>query len=174
MSKRRVEREAVAQPQDKSIRYIVLTKGQLATVDAKNYEWLNQWNWHALKRNCGNGYYAVRKSGPAKNRETVYMHRLILGLKGKLQGDHKNRNTLDNRLENLRPATASQNRCNVRKANMSGYKGVRWRAGKWVAEITVKGIYTYLGRFPEKEDAARAYNKAALRHEGEFAVLNGV
>jgi hypothetical protein len=164
------QRAEIAQPQDQSIRYIALTKGQIAIVDAADYAWLSERPWYALDRNCGVGFYAVTRI----KTKTIYMHRYILGLTGKIQADHANRNTLDNRRSNLRPATASQNRCNVRKFNPSGYKGVRWHVGKWVASITVKGIPVHLGRFTDKHDAARAYNEAAQKHEGEFAYLNEV
>jgi hypothetical protein len=86
--------------------------------------------------------------------------------------DHKNRNTLDNRRENLREATFAQNAQNRsnRRDNTSGRKGVfPYKVpGKWRAQIKVRGKYKFLGVFPTKDEAAEAYAAAAKRHYGEF------
>lgn len=107
------------------------------------------------------------------------MHRVILermGFKDFAQSDHINQDKLDNRRYNLRPATFSQNGCNqgVQKNNTSGYKGVFWNQGKWMTQIKVDGKVIYLGYYDDPKEAARAYNKAALKYHGEFAVLNEV
>ena len=90
--------------------------------------------------------------------------------------DHANRDTLDNRLENLRLATASGQRLNasMRSDNRSGYRGVNWHRGsnKWVAQVVDDGRRRALGYFTAVEDAARAYDAFAIEHYGEFAVLN--
>lgn len=94
--------------------------------------------------------------------------------------DHKDGNPLNNRIENLREATKSQNQVNKKaKANRETiYKGVSLekRSGKWKASI---GYTTYgkkkvknLGRFMSDIDAAKAYDKAALEIYGEYALLN--
>lgn len=90
--------------------------------------------------------------------------------------DHRNRNKLDNRIRNLRPATRSLNNANqsMKRNNTSGYKGVSAKDGKWMAQITVNGDWFYLGRHATPEIAALAYNKAAFEHHGEFAYLNEV
>ena len=87
--------------------------------------------------------------------------------------DHINGIGSDNRPENLREATASQNNCNrmVQKNSKSGVKGVflakRAPHGRpWEASITVK---KFIGYFATKEEAAAAYRKAALELHGEFA-----
>ena len=94
--------------------------------------------------------------------------------KGKV--DHKNRARPDNRWENLREATGSQNNANneQRTKSSSGYRGVRWhRASEtWQARITVDGKEHSLRYHQTKEDAARAYNAAAIHYFGEFAKLN--
>ncbi len=88
------------------------------------------------------------------------------------QIDHKNRNSLDDRFENLRLATTSQNAGNtgVRLASVSGYKGVEYRASKgtWSARIMVGGVRMYLGSFDNPEAARTAYEAASREHRGEF------
>jgi hypothetical protein len=92
--------------------------------------------------------------------------------------DHRNRDKVDNRIENLRPATSSQNKGNIGllRTNRSGYRGVSLnsRSGKWHAQIKINGKQTYLGRFDTPEQAALRYNEAARQHFGEFAHLNQV
>jgi hypothetical protein len=87
--------------------------------------------------------------------------------------DHINGIKTDNRLQNLRLATKSQNALNSKrhKDNTSGYKGVSWnkRLAKWGARITINGKYKHIGLFKNVEDAASAYAAAAYMHHGEFA-----
>ena len=102
------------------------------------------------------------------------MHHVILPLKDGLQVDHINGNRLDNRKENLRLVTKSQNMMNrgVQKNSTSGYKGVNEHQGKWRAYILENGKQKHLGVFEDKKEAARAYNKMAKLLHGEYAVLN--
>lgn len=84
--------------------------------------------------------------------------------------DHENRNRSDNRIENLRPCTHSQNLGNSRP-RVHKYKGVTFdkQTQKWRAQLNGA-----LGRFNTIEEAALAYNAAAREHFGEFALLNEV
>lgn len=90
--------------------------------------------------------------------------------------DHINGDTLDNRRSNLRLCTVSGNNHNRMKSknNTSGYKGVSWlkQNQKWRAYIKVNSKDKHLGCYLDKEDAARAYDKAAKEYFGEFARLN--
>jgi hypothetical protein len=93
------------------------------------------------------------------------------------QYDHKNRNYLDHQKDNLRLCNQSQNIANRSKClqkTSSKYKGVtlRKRDGLYVASIKVKQKSIHLLSTNNEEEAARAYNKAAKLHFGEFAVLN--
>lgn len=90
--------------------------------------------------------------------------------------DHINNIRDDNRIINLREATRSENGGN-RKAQEGGtsqYKGVYWnkQSCKWTASIRVNRKPIYLGRYHKEEEAALAYNKAALEYFGEFAKIN--
>lgn len=92
--------------------------------------------------------------------------------------DHIDRDKTNNRIANLRPCTSSQNKGNIAllRNNVSGYRGVSLnkRSGKYHAQIKINGKQTYIGRFVLPEDAARAYNTAAMEHFGEFAYLNEI
>ncbi len=59
----------------------------------------------------------------------------------------------------------------INKNNVAGIKGVSFnkRAGKWTAQIQVRGHKMGLGYFHTKQGAAVAYKSAALEHFGEFA-----
>lgn len=89
------------------------------------------------------------------------------------QLDHINRDTTDNRIENLREATHTENQRNRAKGkkNTSGFKGVSWitREQKWMAGIKVDGKSYNLGYFSTSEKAHEAYQAAAIRYHREFA-----
>ncbi len=144
---------------------IALTKGYLALVDDANFARLSQLKW------CYNSSgYAVHY----EDRRTIFMHRLIMNAPPHLQVDHINQNRLDNRRENLRFATRSQNQANKgRQANnTSGYKGVSFRAGKWEARIRVAGGRLQLGRFDDPVTAALVYDAASRLFNVDFAGVN--
>lgn len=90
--------------------------------------------------------------------------------------DHINRIKLDDRIENLRPATNGENTRNRSKApnKSSQYKGVTFnkRHKKWRSHLMVDGNAMYLGFFDKEIDAAKAYNEAALKYHCEFASIN--
>jgi len=92
--------------------------------------------------------------------------------------DHINQNKIDNRIINLRSCTKQENSMNRRsnKNTSSKYKGVSWHknAKKWMAKIKIDSKAKHLGYFQTESDAAKAYDKAALEHFGEFACLNNV
>lgn len=97
----------------------------------------------------------------------------ILTVLGCENYDHIDRDTLNNRRYNLRPATHAENSRNqsLHKNNTSGVTGVSWnkRDSKWSAEIRINGEHLYLGYFINKEDAIRARLYAEVKHFGEFA-----
>lgn len=90
--------------------------------------------------------------------------------------DHKDHNRQNNKFENLRAATSSLNKCNapIRVTNSSGFKGV-WHdktRNRYTAQFQYQGVNRRLGRFKTAEEAARAYDRAAVEAVGEFALTN--
>jgi hypothetical protein len=158
---------------------IQLTKGYVALVSDVDAD-LAELKWMAQETH--GRVYAYRKVGSVGKRETVYMHRVVLARKlgrplrkGELT-DHEKGIGLDNRRDNLRPASNAENARNQgkNKVNTSGYKGVSWHNPhqKWVAQIKVNKKPIHLGYFPDPALAARAYDAAAIEHHGEFAQTN--
>jgi hypothetical protein len=157
-------------------RRIKLTQNKFALVDSEDYEYLNQWKWHIYM-----GYARRREWIPeTKGYRTVSMHRLIVGTPDGGFTDHINGNTLDNRKSNLRIVNSSQNARNrgLSRINTSGYKGVVFRQrGKWnywEAKIGVNNKRLFLGCFHNPIEAARMYNKAAIKYFGEYARVNTI
>lgn len=90
--------------------------------------------------------------------------------------DHRNLRKADNRIENLRPATRTQNAMNRPRAssNTSGFKGVakfynRYNRAKWRSQIRVNGKRIFLGLFHTPEEAYEVYRKKVAELHGEFA-----
>lgn len=155
---------------------IELTQGMVALVDDCFFEALNQYSWRVSKR--WNTFYALRTTAKVDGkRTTIEMQRDVVRLAGLVAGrqtDHRDGNGLNNQLDNIRVATASQNRANSRLGvnNTSGFKGVSALNGQWQARIRANGELKQLGQFRTKEEAAAAYDAAALEAFGEFAKTN--
>ena len=153
------------------MREISLTRGLVALVDDADYDVVvAAGKWHANPHR--NTFYARRNIHLCDRRTTsVQMHNLVTGWSFV---DHVNGDGLDNRRANLRPADHSKNAMNRAMAanNTSGFKGVSRRGSKWVAYVKVKGRQTHLGYFDTPQQAALAYDAAALESFGEFARPN--
>jgi hypothetical protein len=158
--------------------------GKVVLIDDQDWPIVKDQKWHILK---GGGYVIanilVDSTKGKRKYKTTYMHRLILGLANCRYPlvDHKNSNRLDNRRDNLRTATHSQNVINrPTKRGLCKYLGVRRMIDKrrknsynYIgALIRVNGKVKKLGAFKTEEEAALAYNEAAIRLHGEFARLN--
>jgi len=119
----------------------------------------------------GRGYLVTGING-----KTYKVHRVIFLMhKGYLPKtlDHINGDRSDNRLENLRAVTRSQNQHNrkLNKNNTSGFKGVSWdtRRKTWRAYICLEGKRIYLGLFKTPEEADAVVRKAREELHGSFA-----
>ena len=158
------------------MKFIYLTQGQVAKVDDADFVWLNQWKWHAHYKKHSGKYYATRFIRVDGKIQRIVMHRLILGITDpKVEGDHRDLDTLNNQRYNLRVATSSQNKANVgkRKDNTSGFKGVYKHGGKrkkcWVARVKKDGKHQWSGYFYTAKEAGEAYKKKVIELFGEFA-----
>lgn len=104
---------------------------------------------------------------------TIMKKMLVSEIPEGMQVDHINRNKLDNRRENLRLATASENQMNCGgKIGKHGFRGVKTHRRKWEAQIQKDNKKISIGLFPTKEEAASAYNIKAKELFGEFAYQN--
>jgi hypothetical protein len=123
-----------------------------ATIDASDIELVQQWHW-----SLSNGYVIRRMWAPTQRK--IYLHRELLGLTpgDGLEGDHRDRDRLNNRRSNLRIVTHNGNKQNKssKPGASSQYRGVRWhkRAGKWAAEVQVNGKHHHLGLFTDEYEA---------------------
>lgn len=137
-------------------------------VDDADYPVIKLFSWHVVPSR-GKFYLA---SAPSQG--TIKLHRMLMGFPER-EVDHRNGDGLDNRRENLRPATHQQNCCNRKKKSdgiTSKFKGVSYKKShnKWVVQLNGK----HVGIFDNELQAAGAYNLAALAEHGEFALLNKI
>jgi len=149
--------------------------GHVALIDEADYPLVVGYRWHT--RPADDRWYAyAHVPGSGKTGKNIFLHRLLMGTSPDVLIDHINRNGLDCRRENMRPATTGQNNANARKhvGSVSPYKGVSWqsRSGKWRANVACDGRRIHCGYFEHAEDAARAYDVAALALWGEYALTN--
>lgn len=152
--------------------------GRVALIDDEDWALVSGYRWWVLEferkgRTAGPYAYTrnVRDDGLP---EWLYMHRLITGWP---ITDHIDHDGLNNQRSNLRPASRAQNQHNRRiQPGTSRFKGVHWvtEDRRWRAMIHVNGTVHYLGSFVNEDDAALAYNAAAIRLHGAYAYLNPV
>lgn len=153
---------------------------RVALVDDEDYDLVMQYRWRISERihkpaRRPDGPYALTQVTRNHWQTVILMHNLIMGAKGI---DHIDHDGLNNQRYNLRPADLSQNQANRRPTltGTSPYKGVSWSRQRrlWHAAITVRGSRRHLGEFSNEENAALAYNAAALEAFGSYACLNEI
>lgn len=152
---------------------IMLTGGHVAVVDDDNFETFSRFSWYPVIGRSG-VIYATKK-------HKQLMHKLVFCVEASQLVDHINGNGLDNRRNNLRACSKSQNTTYARKirsTNTSGFRGVcpfrDSQTNPWRASITVGGKQNHLGLFTNPIDADKAYNNAASAYFGAFAKLNAI
>lgn len=131
-----------------------------AIIDLECIDLIKDYKWYLDSEN-----YVV-------NSEIGKLHRFLMNAPKGIVIDHKNRNPLDNRLNNLRPCTVQQNSMNrsVQCNNTSGVSGVYWSNtyNKWIARIKINGKAKHLGYFKELEEATKARRQAEIDYFGEY------
>ena len=147
------------------MKFIQLTNSdKLAIVDNEDYDKLATKKWWLSP-----GGYAVSKS----RYKSALMHRVVMNPSEEDYIDHKNRNKLDNRKNNLRICDQSYNMANSKTPshNTSGFKGVSFSKTekKYKAYICRKGVKYNLGTYATVEQAAQAYKTKAEQLFGEYA-----
>ncbi len=154
---------------------IKLTQGKIALVDDEDFEYLNQFKWYILKGKYTNYVCMV------ENNKTILMHRIIMNTPINMEVDHIDHNGLNCQRYNMRICTHSQNSANRgSRKSRSKYRGVSFLKQVYknkvrtyiVADIRKNNKTIHLGYFKTEEDAALAYNKAAIYYHKEFANIN--
>lgn len=154
---------------------IPLTRGLSAIVDDEMVDLIEQYSWNAINCKTAKTWYAVTSVWEGDGQRRIFMHRFIFGGEQNQKVDHINRNGLDNRKDNLRLASHSLNMANrvwTKGAAKTGFRGVYPNGNRFRAQIRVDGTLRNLGTFESEVVAARAYDAAARRAFGEFAVTN--
>lgn len=157
--------------------HIELTRGKVALVSDDDLERISLHKWNAAWNPKTRSFYAQSNTPDGKRRQrTLIMHREIMRATVGQFVDHINRNTLDNRRENLRLCSFAENlrNRNLQSNNTSGFKGVKRHAqcDRWMATVSLNGVRRYLGLFKDPVEAARAYDREAKILHGEFASTN--
>jgi AP2 domain/HNH endonuclease len=140
-------------------------------IDDNMFEFIKRFKW--ISSIIGENIYITTNI----RGKTIYLHRMLMIAQQGETIDHIDRNTLNNKLHNLRISTLSQNAANREskaKNKSSKYRGVirDKERNKWMTTINKDGKHFHLGRFNDEIDAAKAYDKKAVEFWGEFAYLN--
>jgi hypothetical protein len=138
-------------------------------IDLEDVEKCQDYKWSV-------GAYRYKKEGKvfhyATNKKVGLLHRFVTNAPKNIQVDHKNRDTVDNRKDNLREATRSQQGMNgnIPVNNTSGHLGVTWvkSLGKWMASLGKNMKKINLGYYDDIDDAIRARKEGEIKHFGEY------
>lgn len=139
--------------------------------DLEDYDLIKDYCW---SENHPNGGYSMLMTYDSHIKKYVSFHRLLKPEWNII--DHIDRNTLNNRKNNLRQVTHAENMRNttLRKTSKTGFIGVHERKSakknKWLAYIGINKEIKYLGVFQNKDDAIKARLRAEIEYFGiEFA-----
>jgi hypothetical protein len=155
---------------------IVISNGSTVLVDDKDFEALSQYKWtaHVNRTTC----YAIRRQRISEDRpgSIVYMHRQIMCPMEGMVVDHINKDGLDNRRENLRICSQTENLRNQRPRSnkRSKFKGVSWNENDMAyhSRLQFGGRGVWLGMYKSEVDAAKAYDAGAIHYYGKYALTN--
>lgn len=154
-----------------------LDRGYCSLVDEDDLPTLGVLSWFLKEKGNSYAIAAAHLPGSGGRAQAVPMHRFLMKPKGDQWIDHRNGDPLDNQRSNLRLCSPAQNAGNRKKhpRSTTGFTGVSYRADKNLYRAKIGGgkqRVFHLGYFRLAEDAARAYDVAALERYGEFARLN--
>jgi hypothetical protein len=150
---------------------IPLTRSRHTLIDAEDFDRIAVYLWHT----SGTGYAKTDIRNAITNTHFL-MHREVMRCPDDRVIDHIDGNKLDNRKGNLRICTGAENARSRRKSwkSSSQYKGVKKHQDRWRAYISVNNVDKHIGLYRDEAEAAHAYNRAAMEHYGEFAVINKI
>lgn len=154
---------------------ITIETGETIIIDAEDEAKVRAHRWRFVRTG---GKPGSRSGCYVMSAGRIYLHRLIMGEPAGMLVDHRDRNTLDCRKDNLRVATRQQSARNRGPNSNAGrtskYKGVCWekKTGKWLASIYANGVLYRLGNFLSEEFAAGIYDDASHALHGEFGFRN--
>lgn len=169
---------------------ITLRKGQKCLIDDEDFPKVKDYKWSYYKGNKRYNQMEVRccvKTEDGK-RKMISLPKLLIDVPDGKLISYKNKNSLDNRKENLDIRESHHTRGSAKKTQIyagkltsSRFKGVfqnKWRGNKWCAAIQPRtkqlNKYVNLGCYDLEIAAAFAYNKAAKEYFGEYARLNPI
>lgn len=140
-----------------------------------------KYKWFVCFHKGTNDFYARAteylglKNGKRINRP-ILLHKFLLSSKKYQNADHRNHNTLDNRMKNLRPITFKDNSRNRKKRNSnntSGYRNVTLILGWWRVQLQIDGKnYLFPEKFKDVHEAGRFAEKMRKKYYGEFSGSN--
>jgi hypothetical protein len=151
-----------------------LTFGKFAVIDDWAWDVVQSYTWYytnpsGFRRKHGGYAHTVI----LPQRQSLMLHRLIIGAKPGDMVDHVNRDKLDNRLENLRFCNVGLNNANKpSRTSKTGFRGVELDGAVYCAYISVNRRKVRLGRFKTAPEAAQAYDEAARFWYGPHAITN--
>lgn len=150
-------------------------KGLIALIDKEDFEKVSKYKWNGHKKPYDKTWYFSASIKISRDKyKRLELHNLIMDCPSGLYVDHIDGNGLDNRKQNLRICTFTENRRNRRKHKpfSSKYKGVLKDNDCWRGCIWNEGRSIYLGCFNSEIDCAKVYDAAARELHGKFASLN--
>lgn len=154
--------------------YFMVGNDSRVIIDKEYVDIVKKYHWKLTQK----GYVYTKIN---KDNSSLYLHKYLINyVSGREidEADHQDKNKLNNRIENLRECTRSQNQQNQLKRTdreyTSKYKGVDWRDNQWRCRITANKIRVLIGYFDNEEAAGNAYNYCAKILHKEFACYNDV